>query len=247
MTKRLNQVLAIEKDVKKGAYGAVGETYKTLQKEALFDGFHKEYQPDADDGERLPPEAKRVQYVARDMISEAAGRMSELFKVVLSKDLTNTTASADVTVNGAALLTGIPPTHLLFLEKQLKDIRDVFRAIPVLDPSEDWTFDDNSGLFKSRTRETTRTKKTQKAIVMYDATEKHPAQTQLITEDIGVGVWSLQRQSGAMRKEDRDGLIRRTDELARAVKEARERANQEQVPEDVPDVGKAIFDYILGT
>ncbi len=247
MAKRLNQVLAIEKDVKTRSYAAVGETYKTLQKPDLFDGFHKEYQSDDDDGEKLPSEAKRVQFVARSMVEEAAERMSELFKVVLSKDVTNTTASADVIVDDVVMLEAVPPTHLLFLEKQLKDIRAVFSAIPVLDPSEDWTYDDAAGLYKSAARETTRTKKTQKPIVMYDATEQHPAQTQLITEDIGVGTWKLVRQSGAMRKEDRDALVRRVDVFSRAVKEARERANQEPVPESVADIGSAIFDYILGT
>lgn len=84
----------------------------------------------------------------------------------------------------------------------------------------------------------------QKPIVLYAATPEHPAQTQLITEDVLAGYWSTVKQSGAMPATEKLALLERIDKLLRAVKDAREAANMiDEVK--VPDVGAAIFNYLL--
>ena len=114
--------------------------------------------------------------------------------------------------------------------------------LPELDPAESWTFDENASLYKSEPTRSNRTKKAQKAIVLYDATEKHPAQTQLITEDTIVGVYTQTKMSGALPLPQKRTMLAKVDELLRAVQKAREEANA-VVAED-QHIGAAVFAFI---
>ena len=89
-----------------------------------------------------------------------------------------------------------------------------------------------------------KTKKVKKALVMYPHSDKHPAQTQLIDEDVTVGRWTQVKHSGAIPDDVRRGLVRRVSLLQRAVKEARERANMFEVEER--RIGEKLFGYIMG-
>ncbi|MFT5681167.1 MAG: hypothetical protein ACI8RZ_002073 [Myxococcota bacterium] len=90
---------------------------------------------------------------------------------------------------------------------------------------------------------THKTRKVQRPIVLYDATEHHPAQTQLITEDIIVGWWETVRHSGAIPSPRKQLLIERADRVLKAVRFAREEANDAEAAEK--KVGEALFDYLL--
>jgi hypothetical protein len=83
---KLNQVIAIEKGVKTRAYAKLSEDHKALQKEDLFKGHAKTYQPkDADPtlptGEVLPADTKKVQLKVDELVKEVARSMGELFDV----------------------------------------------------------------------------------------------------------------------------------------------------------------------
>jgi hypothetical protein len=88
-----------------------------------------------------------------------------------------------------------------------------------------------------------RTKKVQKPIVLYDATKEHPAQTQLITEDVVVGYWDTVKHSGALPAPRKKELMSRIEKLSQALKFAREKANAADA--ETVSVGKPIFDYLL--
>lgn len=78
---------------------------------------------------------------------------------------------------------------------------------------------------------------------MYQATDKHPAQTQLVQEDVIVGSWNQTKMSGAIQPQQKDMLLQRIEKLQKAVKFAREEANS--VDADNVEAGKVIFDWIL--
>lgn len=241
---KLNQIIAIEKGVKSRVYGEISEIHKAVQKPALFSGFSKQYSKKDEDGEDLPPERQRVQFVVSEILNVVARKTSEMVAVTARKDWTNRAAKGSVQVDGEVLIHDAPVPFLLFLEKQLTDMRTLAAALPILDDVEQWSLDSNSGLFKSDPSSTHRTKKVQKPIVLYDATKEHPAQTQLITEDIIVGFWNTVKQSGAMPRPEKQALLGRIEKLLIAVKVAREAANmQEEV--ETPDVGGAVFGYLL--
>ena len=245
MAAKLNQVIAIEKGVKSRATSAVNENYKLIQKAELFNGFDKKYQPKDEDGDRLPNENKFVQHNAMTVLGSTQKALGELYEVTARKDWTNMKAAADIVIDGVVALPAVPVTFLLFLEKNLTDLRTFISHLPVLDAAEDWKIDINSGLYKTNPVSTSRTKKVQKPLVLFPATDKHPAQTQLVVEDVIAGLWDTVKLSGAMPRPVVAGYLERVEKFLKAVKEAREEANM--TPEVAsPDVGAAVFGYIFG-
>lgn len=242
---KLNQVIAIEKGVKSRVYGVITEINKVIQKPELFNGFAKTYQRKDEDSEDLPPERKRVQGNTQEALKYMSNSLSEILAVTAQKDWTNCVAKGSVIVNDKTLIADAPVSFLLFMEKQLTDVRTFIGNLPVLDEGESWTRDPNDGLFKTEATATHRTKKIAKPIVLYPATPEHPAQTQLIQEDIIVGFWNTTKQSGAMPKTDKNVLLNRVETLIDAIKKAREAANNFDVVES-PSVGDTVFGFIFG-
>jgi hypothetical protein len=242
---KLHELIAVEKGVKARAYGALTEHHKLIQKAELFAGMSRAYQKRDEDGEDLPSESKRMQNTVRDVLAAVKLSQTELYDLTAQKDIANCAAKAPVVADGVEILPELPVTTLLFLEKQLTDLRTFILALPALDEAETWGFDVNSGLYKSDPVQTHRTKKTQRPIVLYDATEKHPAQTQLITDDVIVGFWTMVKQSGALPKPEKAKLAARVEKLLDAVKTARERANGITVA-GKPAIGSRVFGYLFG-
>lgn len=244
-TAKLNQIIAIEKGVKTRVAAAVNENYHAIQKPELFSGFDKKYEPKFEDGDSLPSESKFVSHRTHEVLAKIEKSMTELFSVTARKDWTNSQAKANVTVNGQVIIPDAPVTFLLFLEKNLTDLRTILSKVPLLDAAEDWKEDPNSGLYKTDAVSTTRTKKVQKPLVLYPATDKHPAQTQIVTEDIIAGTWSTVKLSAALPKPTVEKYLENIETLLRAVKSAREEANM--TPEVAsPDTGAAVFNYVFG-
>lgn len=241
---KLNQILAIEKGVKSRTYGEITRLHKLTQKSELFTGFTKIYRKLFEEGEDYPPDNKRVQLIAEEVLVETARLWTEMFDVTYSKDISNMVAFADVEIEGKILIAHAPVTFLLFLEKQISDIRKSIEALPTLDGADEWIKDDATGMFKTPVFSTHRTKKTQKPIVLYDATDKHPAQTQLLTEDVLAGYWDTVKYSGALPAPRKKLLLERIDILGNAVKVARENANSIEAIHSTKVVS-AIFEYLL--
>lgn len=239
---KLNQIITIEKGIKSRVHGAFSELYKLVQKPELFNGFSKTYKKNNEEGEDFPPEYKRVQCETKNVLRAMESACRELFEVTARKDYTNCVAMADVKVDEVVIMTAVPVTYLLFLEKQLTDIRTFINALPVLDDTEQWVMDSGTGLYATYPTQTHRTKKVQRPLVMYPATDKHPAQTQLITEDVLVGYWQQVKQSGAIEKTKKQLLLERVVKLLQAVMQAREQAND--IDEHTPPANK-VLDFIL--
>ncbi len=241
--KRLNQIVAIERDVLSRAYKDITKEYHLLQKPDLCEGFTKTYSAKEEGGETFPPESKLVQLGVEDSLKEMHSRMRDVFDMRLTKDVGNMTAKADVILDGGAVIKNVPVPTLLFLEKQLLDIMSVLQKLPILDKAEAWTFDEARSYHVTQPSLKTRTAKVQKALVLYPATEKHPAQAQLITEDMQVGMWSTVKHSAAIPEQRRKDLVERCETLMKAVKDAREQANIEEV--DELTMGDVVFNFLL--
>lgn len=245
MSKKLNQVLAVEKAVKVRTYSATNEMHKALQTAALFQGFSKTYEPVNAEGMQRQPETQKVQRNAEEVFAEAQKLLVDLFDVTATKDWGNQSAKADLKLeDGTVILKDVPATHFLFLDKQLSDLRDMVSKCTELDSATDWTKDANSGLFKSPVIQTQTTAKVQRGLVLAPATEKHPAQTQLITEDQVIGHWFTVKQSGALPAPRKKELLARIQKMLDAVKVGLEEANMTRV--DDVKTGNAVLNYIFG-
>lgn len=227
---KLAQVIAVERNIKQTVQKEIDQIDKAVQKPGLFDGQSKVYKKRNEGDEDVPSTRQVVQAKTKDVLEAIKSRLATLLDTVATKDKANLGAVADVEVEGEVILTAVPSTYLLYLEKQLTDLGTLIGRMPTLDPAEVWIWDSHAGVYKSEPILTSRTKKVQKPIVLYQATDKHPAQTQLITEDENVGTWELTKFSGAMLDGDKKALLRRVEKLFHAVKYAREKANTVDAP-----------------
>jgi hypothetical protein len=166
-----------------------------------------------------------------------------MLDVVATQDWANCQARADVVVDGRKLLQGVPVTHLLFLEKQLVDLRTFVEALPVLDAAEDWEYKPEVDSYVSRPARTNRTRKVPKNHVKYEATKEHPAQVEVYMEDVWVGTWTTTKFSGAVPAAARNAMLERVRKLLEAVKCAREEANGLEVKPQ--KVGASLLGYVF--
>lgn len=241
---QLNQIIAIAKGVKGHAQRSLTDAYHQVQKGPLLTGLTRTYRPKDDEGEQMPPESTKVQVQVEDVLADVKTVLTRLFDVVATQDWANCVAHADVVVDGLTLLPAVPVPYLLFLEKQLTDLRTFVAKLPTLDPAKDWQVSIATGGWSTAPTETVRTAKVPRNHVLAEATDKHPAQVQTYTEDVIVGTWTKVEFSGAVPATRVRELTGRVDRLAEAVKMAREQANSTPVV-DVR-VGEPVLDYLLG-
>jgi len=241
---QLNQIVAIEKGVKSRVYGKVTDLHKRTQKDEPFSGLLKTYRKRDEDGEDFPPEKKGVKLVATDVLKEVSALQTELFDVVATKDYANCSAKADLVVDGDTILEGVPVTYLLFLEKQLTDMRTFIEKMPTLDPGEDWTKDPNSNLYKSDKTTTHKTKLVEKPQVVIPPTQEHPGQWTTLKDHVIVGWWDTVKHSGALTIPEQRQTLEGIDKMLKAVKFAREEANSTDV--EPIEVGAKVFNRLFG-
>lgn len=241
---KLNQMIAIESGTKTNSYNEITVLEKAAQKADLFNGFSKTYRKKNETGEDFPPEKKTVSLTSGEYLTRLSDALTPLFDVTASKDWGNQKATGTVKLeSGEVLLENAPVSYLLFLEKQLNDVKKYVDTLPVLDEADDWRLDANSGLYKTEPLPTHRTKKEARVITLAEATEHHPAQAQLTHEDVVIGYWDTVKHSGAIPAPEKRDMQARITKLLQAVKFAREEANNTEI--EKVQTGKKLFNYIL--
>jgi hypothetical protein len=246
MKVKLNQIIAVEKGAKERTHKEFTAIYQGLSKTEPMQGISRTYQPIAEDGEKLPAEHKYVQINVNERLERVQEILIDLFDVTLTKEEGNTRARGTVSVDGTVIVKDVPVSYLLFLEKQLTDLRAVIAALPKLDPADKWDWDEQQGFFKSAEVRTARTKKMTEFVVVQGSgvPDKGVApQVKEVTNDVLVGYWSTVKYSATMEPTRIAELLERTEKLLRAVKFAREEANGLEI--DQAKAGSAVFGYIF--
>jgi hypothetical protein len=241
---KLNQVIAILQSTKTNATKAKTAIYHQAQKSNLFDGIQRTYQPVTEDAYVYPSESKAVQLKVSQLLEEFEDASSELFNLCATQDWANADAKADIVVDGTTILKEVPVSFLLFLEKQLVDIKTFISSLPVLDSSETWIYDNQKDCYATEPKYTTKTKRIVKPVVLYEATKEHPAQVKESSEDVPEGTWKTIKLSGAISQSRQNALLRRIEELIKEVVFAREKANSEEI-QSTKDVSSVIFKYLF--
>ena len=241
---KLNQVIALIQGLKRASEKKKGELYQLAQKSQLFQGLSRTYQPVNDDGFVYPAEGTKVTATAQKLIDGFGDAISELLNMCATQDYANTEAKADVKVDDNVILSSVPVTHLLFLEKQLTDIRTFVSSIPTLSIDRDWEYDSNRGVYVSGPTQTTKTKKITKFVVAYEATPEHPADVREISNDEVEGTWQKLDFSGALPQDEMNAMFKRVDALLKGVIKAREEANIYQVKQQ--QTANVLLAFIFG-
>lgn len=241
----LNQILAIEKGIKTRSYAEATRLHKLSSSPTPMNGQERNYVPTAEDEVELPPERQIVQMTYQTALDEVEKAWRELWNITATKDFGNCHARADVIIGGEVIVAGAPATFLLSMEKQLGDVQTFVEKLVELDPAEDWSYDDNTGLSKTGATQAHRTRKVPQVLTLAPPTEHHPAQVHAIEVNQIVGHWNTIKFSGAIPRTKKRELAARVEQLLRAVKQARERANMTPVVRQ--KAGAALLAYIFGT
>jgi hypothetical protein len=227
---RICQVVALEAGTRNRAYAELTELYKNVQQSKLTTGLSRTYQPLREGDETLPVEHTRVQVSADRVIAQASAALTKLWDITATRDWANCQATGTVRAGDTVLLQDAPVVYLLFLAKQLSDLRAVISKLPVHDPADRWVWDPSADCYRTDPPvETYRTRKVPRNHVKADPTDRHPAQVEVYFEDIQVGRWTAVKFSGGVPAERRAELLDRVDRLAVAVSNAREEANAARV------------------
>lgn len=245
----LHELIAVEGDLEGTAKKILEEGTGTFKKHEAFTAFRKDVKMLADTPEaRLEEisEAREMTTTVTEKLDYISGHLSRYYDALLQKEATNQNAKADLVIDGAAIAKDLPATFLLGMENRLKSIRATYESIPTLEPGRTWLADESyatKGAFVSKDDEIrTRTKKVTKPVVLYEATDKHPANVKEVTEDVVVGRIVTRHWSGAISPAAKSELLSRIDKLIRGCKKARQRANATEVVK--LRIGKTLLDYI---
>jgi len=244
---QLHELLAVE--------GDLGNTAKAMMEEAAVT-FHKKpehfrgqnrtvkYYDDTRSQENEEDNKPMVTTVD-DKLAYTRKYIENLVDAILQKEEANQRARADLSVDGVTFGTNLPATFLLGMESRLKAVQQMILTIPTLDPNMNWTEvpAEGEGVFKSDPLVTKRTEKAVRHKVLYDATDKHPAQIEKWNEDVPVAAITTIHRSGMWTPARKAATLGRLDKLIRSVKKARQRANTTEV-EDL-HVAKAMLDYVF--
>lgn len=240
---KLNQLIAVLQSVKANASKSKTEVYQLCQKNTLFQGLSRTYQSREEDGFIYPPESQKLTLKADELVEKFVQSCSEFLDLAATQDYANTEAKATIAIDGQTIIADVPVSYLLFLEKQLQDMKTFIAALPVLSIDKDWQHDPNRGCYVTSPKETVKTKKITDFVVAYEATEHHPAQIKEVSKDVVEGIWSLIEFSGALPQDRVNLMMRRVDMLQKAVIQAREAANSQEVQQR--QVANAVFSYLF--
>lgn len=242
---QLHQHLAAEPNIKEKELALGKETEHTLSKKAHhFAGSVRMYQPKEDDGEKFPDEFEPLVTNVPDKLQYYLNSLADVINHAVVKEETNATAIADLIYDKKIIKKNVHATSLLTMGNKLKGLRSKLMAIPTLDPKFIWKWNKEQNHYQTDPIQTLKSKKVAKVLVKYEATDKHPAQTELIYEDQTVGAWTLTKFSGAIPPKIKSEILARFDKWELAIKDARQRANNAKLILD-GDMGKIITDNIL--
>jgi hypothetical protein len=232
---QLHELIAVEKDVKGTTEKIILETHKTFtDRQDHFKEMVKSYTPiNAEDTEKLDGESKPMVTTVADKLSYFEKMIKRHVDVIAQKESTNAVAKADIVVeddagNDLVISKDVPVAALVQLENLFERIRnEVYSVIPTLDPSVKWNDPDKSrpGVYFTTETVRTRVRKTKKVIQLAPATDKFPAQTQLIDSDEPAGYWKQIDRSGMLSPGEKSALLDKYSRMIEGIKKARARAN----------------------
>lgn len=247
---KLHEILAVESDLRNQAEVTRGDLKNTFEKKGHH--FTKKVVTFKPNVEGMPDKVESqlsLQTTVRKELQWIGEKLTKAIDAGHQIDVANTLAAADVTLdNGTVLLKAVPSTSLLRMEHRIVEIRDLIQAIPTLDPAKGFTLDssEGDGIFRARDDERPRTEKQFDFVVMVQPTDKHPAQVKELMLDKKIGTTVTQEWSSLITVAAKGDMLDRIEELLRAVKKARARANEYEVDVRQNKIGESILRYVIG-
>jgi hypothetical protein len=248
MTK-LHELLSVAGNLKSQADKTRTDLMETFEKKRhLFGEKVQSFTPILEGAQTVVESQSDLQSTVPKELSWIKSHLAKALDVQYQIAVANTEAHADVVLeDGISILKNLPATGLLELENRIQEIQALVVKVPTLDPAKGFEIctERGKGIFKAREITKPRTKKVTKVLVKYAATKEHPAQTELVNEDVVVGSILEQEWSGMITPAAKADMLDRCEQLQRAVKRARSRANEMEVDVASMKIGKVLLDYVF--
>lgn len=245
---KLHELLAVESNLENQAAKCRSELAATFEKKRhLFEEKRVTFTPAGEGTQSVTETQSDIQTNVDKELDWIQSHLVKALDASYQVAEANTVARADVILEDDAqtvLLENVPATALLELEKRVAEIAALVTAIPTLDPAKGFTKDDSRGLYKAREVNKNRTQKQKKVFIKYEATKEHPAQTELLDQDVVIGTIQEQEWSGLITPAEKADLINRVEIVARAVRRARSRANDVEI-DSKAKIGSKLLNYIF--
>jgi len=250
---KLHELVAVNGSTKGQWDRTRGDLMNTFTKKVhLFDEIIQVFTPD----DETQPAITETQCTLQTSVRKELGWLSDFARNCIDVQyqiaVGNLTARADLVLpSGLTLLKDIPATALLELENRLEELHGFAFSIPTLDPVKGYVLDpdrsDNTlgQVYKARDVLKVRTKKVTKPLVLYNHTDKHPAQVQAVIEDERIGEIRQTMWSGLITPAEKANIISRVEELQRAVKQSLSRAKDIDIDVKALRIGETVLKYAL--
>ena len=251
MTKQY-EVLAAEGTADTAARKLIEETRAKFAKtQSYFSGIIRRLSMMADTVENKAVEAtefKDLQLTTTvvETLEYALGVWADAENLRATKNRGNQSCVADIVVEGETILTNVPVDEIMGLESRLGEFKKLFSEAPSLQAGQVWTPDLTSplkGAYIGSEETTTKTQAGEDVIIDVQPTDKHPAQTRRVAKTSVIGTFKTTLRSGALTTIQKAELLKMTDKLIIACRQARNRANDRDV-ENFP-AGTAIVAKLL--
>lgn len=248
----LHQILAVETDLKKQFEKISQETKKMFQSSShYFQGKTRQYEAFSESDKDIPSnESKNMITTVLDRISYTNKVFENVINVIAQKEYTNTVAKADIVVENEVgestiLAKDVPATVLLSLESKLTELRGLYSDAPTLDGVKSWREKNGvDNVFTTEPTITVRSVEEKVPVTLSPATDKHPAQVQLIGKAVPKGKFTTVEESGELTPKRKHEILNKIDNLLMSVKKARAKANETLVNNSVK-IGKNVLNYIM--
>lgn len=181
-----------------------------------------------------------------DKLKYVSSFLVNYWDLLIQKEKANQAAVADLMVDGVTLIEKAPATWLLGMETRLKAVREVLINIPTHDPAMRWQpkLDAGEGVFTNADSDVRfRTEKVKEFHVVVQATDKFPAQVMESTKDVQVARIEKSHFPDMLTPAHKSEILGNIDRLIEAVKKARQRANNVEVPK--LKAGEVLWNFIL--
>ena len=244
----LHQLLAVRERFKSQANKVWQDTRGLLVgKTHHFSETQSEFQPGVQDLQTEMIESKGLQTTISKELKWSTNHLANAIDIDYQIDVGKVSANADIEIGDNVMARDIPATTLLSLETYLQKVLDLLQIVPTLDPAKGFSPapERGPGIYKARDVRKVKTRKQSEVITLSPATDKHPANVQLVNIDFPIGHIVEQEWSSLITPAKKSELLERAETMLRAVKDARARANALQLDIQPLKIGDKLISYIL--
>lgn len=170
------------------------------------------------------------------------GHFSKVVDVINDMASGNQRAMSDIVLDGEVIFANVPVVTLVELEGKLQEFKTVLERVPTLEPAKGFELDPDrgKGVYAARLVRKPKTKKIPRNMVLEKGEGNRPGQFHIYNEDVEIGKIEEREWSSFITPARKTEILNRAERLISAVKQARSRANEEDVNQDGASLGKVL-------